>query len=78
MITDLHQEGKQWFWKNAYDSRGTYYTNKSGEGIFFQSGRTGETRQILGTCQFSACETASGMRRKLNKMFYEFTEDPRM
>ena len=35
-------------------------------------------QQITGTCQFNACETASGTRRKLNKIFDEFTEDPRI
>lgn len=76
MIKDLHQEGKQWFWRNASNDRGVYYTDRNGEGIFFQSDRTAQTKQITGTCQFKACETTSGTRRKLNKLFGEFTEDP--
>ena len=76
MIKNLHNDGKQWFWHNANDDRGVYYTDSNGEGIFFQSSKTGNTKQITGTCQFKACQTASGMRRKLNGMFDEYTEDP--
>lgn len=53
-----------------------YYTDKNGEGIFFQSDRTGQTKQLVGTCQFKACETASGTRRKLNKIFDDMYEAP--
>lgn len=76
MIMNLHNTGNQWFWKNSTNSCGTYYTNGNGDGIFYQSDRTGETKQIIGTCQFSACKTASGMRRKLNKLFDCHTADP--
>lgn len=78
MIKELHQDNGQWFWRNGTNSRGVYYTNKNGEGIFFQSDLTGETKQIEGTCQFSACDTASGMRRKLNRIFDDMTDDPRI
>ena len=37
MIKDLHNEGRQWFWRNALESRGAYYTDKNGEGVFFQA-----------------------------------------
>ena len=78
MIKNLHRDGNQWFWHNANDDRGAYYTDSNGEGIFFQSAKTGNTKQITGTCQFKACKTASGMRRKLNALFDEYTEDPRI
>lgn len=46
----------------------TFFTDKRGDGIFFI--RTdGSAGQIAGTCQFSACVTPSGMRRKLLKFF---------
>lgn len=78
-ITNLHNEGNQWFFRNAEDSRGVYYTNEQGEGLFFQSDRTGETKQLIGTCQFSACKTNSGMRRKLENVMENFSvEDPRI
>lgn len=79
VINLVHQDDGSWTWRLegdgvdnfGYDRRndGVYYTNSSGEGVFFQSDRDGSTRQIIGTCQFSACETASGMRRKLNRMY---------
>lgn len=76
-ITNLHHDGNQWFFRNAEDSRGVYYTNGSGEGLFFQSDRTGETKQIIGTCQFSACSSASGMRKKIQRLELSL-EDPRI
>lgn len=78
MITKLKKNGNEWTWRNANNSRGIYYTDKNGQGIFFQSDCSAQTRQITGTCQFNACETVSGTRRKLNKIFDEFTEDPRI
>lgn len=78
MITNLHNDSDSWTWRNSTESRGVYYTNNNGEGVFFQSDRTGETRQIVGTSQFSACSSASGMRKKLNRIFDEQYEDPRI
>ena len=75
-IRNLHNNDKQWFWRTNGDSLGVYYTDRNGEGIFFQSDRTAQTKQITGTAQFSACATASGTRRKLNKIFDEFWTDP--
>ena len=79
MINNLeHHNNGSWSWRRAENSRGCYYTNNDGEGIFFQSDKTGETKQFVGTCQFSACKTASGMRRKLNRysLFGEHCKDP--
>jgi len=81
-IKNLQKNGMEYTWRNSNESRGVYYTNESGEGVFFQSDRTGETRQLVGTCQFSACETLSGMRKKINRLFDEWGgdqyEDPRL
>lgn len=77
-ITNIKKEKNQWFFENSNNPRGTYYTNRNGEGLFFQSSRTGETKQIIGTCQFSACETSSGMRKKIAKTLGERWEDPRI
>lgn len=76
-ITDLHRDGNRWFFRNANDSNGIYYTNNAGEGIFFQSDKTGSEKQIIGTCQFSACETRSGMRKKIAREL-TWDEDPRI
>lgn len=76
MIKDLKHNGNEWTWRNANNSQGVYYTDKNGQGIFYQSDRNGETKQLVDTAQFQACETASGNRRKLNKLFDDFAEDP--
>ena len=60
-----HNDGS---WTFRIDSTGTYYTNGNGEGLFFQDARTGNTKQLIGTCQFQSCCTVSGMRRKLEKL----------
>lgn len=81
-IKELKKNGNEYTWRNGNESRGCYYTNANGDGVFFQSDRTGETRQLVGTCQFSACETMSGTRRKINRLFEEWGgdqyEDPRI
>ena len=81
-IKNLHQDGSAYTWRNGNESRGVYYTNGNGEGIFYQSDRTGETKQLVGTCQFSTCATISGTRRKINRLFDEWGgdqyEDPRI
>ena len=76
MIKNLHQnQDGRWVWENANgESLGIYYTTRKGEGIFFQDGN-GNIRQITGLCQFSACDTASEMRRKLNKIFDGWFDD---
>ena len=76
-ITTVEQFENQWMFRTS-DGRGTYYTNKNGEGVFFQSDKTGETMQLIGTCQFHACETKSGMKRKLNRLAETWNEDPRI
>jgi len=81
-IKNLQKNGMEYTWRNGNESKGVYYTNRNGEGVFFQSDRTGETRQLIGICQFSACETMSGMRKKINRLFEEWGgdlyEDPRI
>lgn len=76
MIKNLQHSGREWTWRAGENSRGTYYTDRNGNGIFYQDDRTGDTRQLVGTAQFSACQTESGMRRKLNKIFDDLANDP--
>lgn len=59
-----HEDGT---WSFRLNNSGCYYTNAAGEGLFYQDYKTGSTKQLIGTCQFSACKTHSGMRRKLIK-----------
>jgi hypothetical protein len=70
MIKNLkkHNDG-MWTWRKD-DEDGCYYTNENGEGIFFQDGRNGSSRQIIGNCQFSLSGyTLSGARKKINRFF---------
>lgn len=82
VIRNLHHEdttytilgkeyhGVRWSWQMEYEN--IYYeTGKDGDGIWMYNVRTNERKQIAGTCQFSACQTASGMRRKLERYFSE-------
>ena len=62
-----HNDG---IWTFRFDDNGCYYTNHLGDGLWYQEYRTGNTKQIIGTSQFSACKTVSGMRRKLVRLFY--------
>lgn len=81
-IKNLHRDGNAYTWRNGNNSRGVYYTNGCGEGVFYQSDRTGQTKQLVGTCQFSVCQTVSGTRQKINRLFDEWGgeqyEDPRI
>ena len=81
-IKNLKKDGNAYTWRNGNESRGVYYTNDNGEGAFFQSDKTGQTKQLIGTCQFSAGESLSGMRKKVNRLFDEWggdaVDDPRI
>ena len=77
-IKNLTRNGNEWMWRidtddpySRYDTDGVYYTDKDGYGIFFQKDGAYPPKQITGTCQFSSCDTASGMRRKLIKYFID-------
>lgn len=68
-----------WYWEllnelevsdGIHDITGEYCTNRDGDGIFKINGDRSRTQKI-GTSQFSACQTVSGMRRKLNKIYNE-------
>ena len=63
-----HEDG-HWTWYVGDDDSRIYYTNKDGQGIFVIRDCENASRQLTGTCQFSACETVSGMRRKLHRFF---------
>ena len=75
-ITSLKQSEKEWTFRTT-DNKGTYYTNANGEGIFFQSDKTGETKQLIGTCQFQSCNTKQGMKNKLKRII-TWDEDPQI
>lgn len=76
-IRNLHSayNGTRWTWTIAggeeYDGdpRYIYHTDNDGDGMFRYDRKRDEDKQIEGLCQFTACQTASGMRRKLEKYF---------
>lgn len=69
-VTNLQRYGDRgWLWHIDGHS-GYYYTSKNGEGIFHDDPEKGVwNRQITGLCQFTACSTRSGMRRKLIRLY---------
>lgn len=73
-VTDIkHQDDGRWTWK--VDGK-EYSTNRAGNGIFEQDEYGCFNKQTIGTCQFTACKTVSGMRRKLRNWFcsWEYEE----
>ena len=69
-ITNLQKRGDHgWLWHVEGES-GYFYTTKGGEGIFHDDPDHGiYNRQLTGLSQFEACNTYSGMRRKLIRWF---------
>ena len=68
-ITNVRKDADgRWTWE--VDGKG-YATNKAGNGIFAEDESGFYSRQTVGTCQFTACKTVSGMRRKLHNWFDE-------
>ena len=67
MIKNIkHSENGRWTWE--VDGIG-YATNNAGNGIFREDEYGCYNYQVVGTCDFHACNTMSGMRRKL-KLFF--------
>lgn len=59
-------ENGSWSWKiNGVE----YKTNRKGCGVFTEDEHGFCTKQIVGTCDFSACKTVSGTRRKIKNWF---------
>jgi len=75
LSNSLQYDGSMWTFRSE-DDRGCYCTNDSGEGLFFQSDRTGNVLQLVGTCQFSSCTTRSGMLRKCKAYLATRDHDP--
>lgn len=69
MIKNLKlQSCGTWTWRKE-GVLGCYYTNKNGEGIFFQRDDNGSTSQEVGTSQFNiAGYSVSGARKKIGKI----------
>lgn len=61
-----HEDDGRWTWTVDGVS---YATNKAGNGMFRKDEYGFFNRQTVGTCDFVACQSVSGMRRKLNNWF---------
>jgi hypothetical protein len=62
------QDDGRWTW--TVDGV-AYATNQAGNGMFLEDDHGFYSKQTVGTCDFKACETVSGMRRKLKEWFSE-------
>ena len=71
-ITNIKKESdNRWTW----EVDGVLYsTNRHGNGMFIEDEYGFFNKQKVGTCDFNACKTVSGMRRKLKKWF-DVSED---
>lgn len=61
-------EDGRWTW--TVDGM-AYATNKAGNGMFKEDEYGFFNNQTVGTCDFSACKSVSGMRKKLQNWFNE-------
>lgn len=81
-IRNLHKSDDRWFWHLSGEildlvtvgryhvtENDVFFTNSNGEGIFMQRDADGAITQLVGTFQFSARQTSSGMRRALYRLF---------
>lgn len=63
MFTEKHVGGWQWAIEDDLGIVFEYHTDKDGNGLW----RNG--KQLLGTCQYSAPITRSGMRKRIMKRY---------
>ena len=75
-ICKLHKYQGTWMWRTVEGNTGLYYTAAHGKGIFFMSDDQMYVNKMCTHEKFSACKTASGTRKKLNRIFAELDHDP--
>lgn len=69
-------DGNEWFWRvegSAYH----FYTDRKGCGVFVQDIRTGNTKQLVGTCQFSVSglkDPRAKIRRWMDDVNYRYID----
>lgn len=70
-VKDVRKQASgRWTWELVEGREvNCYATNKAGNGIFEKDENGFYTQQTVGTCDFKACKTVSGMRRKLKNWF---------
>lgn len=67
---------RTWKWRTVEGNRGTYMTFANGKGILYNQDDGKYGRKFCTFEKFSVCKTASGTRKKLNRIFARLTDDP--
>ena len=77
-IKDLHlsNDKSTWMWRTVEGDKGLYFTYANKKGMIYYSDKTQEKLKIATFEKFQACKTASGTRKKLNRFFADWTDDP--
>ena len=70
-ICNLRKYDGTWMWRTVEGNTGLYYTAAHGKGIFFMRDDQKYVNKMCTYEKFSSCKTASGTRRKLNRIFAE-------
>lgn len=65
-----------WEWRTVEGDTGTYLTFANGKGGLFQRDDNRWGCKVCTHEKFSVCKTASGTRKKLNRMFSTKAADP--
>jgi hypothetical protein len=67
---------RTWTWRTVEGNKGNYYTFANGKGILYQNDARTYGRKFCTHEKFSVCKTASGTRKKLNRLFANLEDDP--
>ena len=67
---------RTWTWRTVEGDKGQYSTFANGKGILYQSDTRTYGTKFCTHEKFSVCKTASGTRKKLNRLFAPLTDDP--
>lgn len=67
---------RTWTWRTVEGNKGNYMTYANGKGIIYNNDEQTWGHKICTHEKFSICRTASGTRKKLNRLFAPFLDDP--
>lgn len=65
-----------WTWRTVEGNKGDYMTYANGKGILYNNDTRTYGRKFCTHEKFSVCKTASGTRKKLNRLFAPLSDDP--
>ncbi len=69
-------DSRTWQWETVESGLGTYFTFNNGKGILYQNHENNFGYKVATMEKFQVCKTASGTRKKLNRIFSQFDSDP--